>query len=90
MEGHIDFLRSRVRDPSDFPHEIGLFLGYPPCDVAGFIDNGGRNFKYAGQWKVYGGVENTLRNFERYKKCRSVYLKMYDKGRSIKQLAVAA
>lgn len=28
----------------DFPHEIGLLLGYPPEDVSGFIENGGKNF----------------------------------------------
>ena len=26
----------------DFPHEIGLLLGYPPEDVSGFIENGGK------------------------------------------------
>ena len=29
----------RLKDYKDFPHEIGLFLGYPPEDVKGFIDN---------------------------------------------------
>ena len=37
-----------------FPHEIGIFLGYPLADVAGFIRNKGRNCKCIGTWKVYG------------------------------------
>ena len=36
-----------------FPHEIGIFLGYPLGDVIGFIENAGRNFKCSGCWKVY-------------------------------------
>ena len=38
---------------TDYPHEIGIFLGYPVEDVEGFIENGGRNFLYMGYWKVY-------------------------------------
>ena len=29
----------RLADGGKFPHEIGLFLGYPPEDVSGFIEN---------------------------------------------------
>jgi hypothetical protein len=38
------------------PHEIGLFLGYPPEDVAAFIHHNGANFIRCGAWKVYGDV----------------------------------
>ena len=31
-------LISRLTANGEFPHEIGLFLGYPPEDVQGFID----------------------------------------------------
>ena len=30
----------RFRQGADFPHEIGLFLSYPPEDVKGFVDCG--------------------------------------------------
>ena len=42
----------------DFPHEIGIFLGYPAEDVRGFVENGGCNYKLCGCWKVYGSVES--------------------------------
>ena len=29
---------------AEFPHEIGVFLGYPLGDVVGFIENRGKNF----------------------------------------------
>ena len=31
-------LAKRIRSGEPFPHEIGLFLGYPPEDVRGFIE----------------------------------------------------
>ena len=46
-----------------FPHEIGLFLGYPPADVEGFLRDGGRNCKLCGPWKVYGDVEEAARRY---------------------------
>ena len=39
---------------AEFPHEIGIFLGYPLTDVVGFIENQGRNFTCCGCWKAYG------------------------------------
>ena len=44
----------RLQDEAEFPHEIGLFLSYPPEDVQGFIDHHARDFKLSGLWKVYG------------------------------------
>ena len=41
----LEKLASRLSIHRDFPHEIGLFLGYPPGDVEGFIKNRGRNCK---------------------------------------------
>ena len=47
-------LSRRLCECNEFPHEVGLFLSYPPEDVKGFIDNGAENYKLAGMWKVYG------------------------------------
>ena len=46
-------LRGRLENNEDFPHEIGLFLGYPLGDVIGFVENEGRNSLCCGCWKVY-------------------------------------
>ena len=75
---------------ADFPHEIGLFLGYPLDDVKGFIENNGRNSKYTGLWKVYGDKAASIRMFEKYRKCFSVYSDLWRSGRrDIFQLTVA-
>ncbi len=34
--------RAHMEGKGDFPHEIGLLLGYPPEDVIGFIENRGQ------------------------------------------------
>ena len=32
-------------ESGEFPHEVGLFLSYPPEDVKGFIDHRANDFK---------------------------------------------
>lgn len=59
----------RLRENDDFPHEVGLFLGYPPEDVKGFIENRAGGSKLIGSWKVYGDVESAKRKFESYDRC---------------------
>lgn len=87
----LDYLGKRIEESPCFPHEIGLFLSYPPEDVLGFIENKGQNFKYLGYWKVYCNECEARKTFERYKKCIEIYMKMYNtKGVGIERLTVAA
>lgn len=85
----ISHLRERLGDYEEFPHEIGLFLGYPPEDVCGFIENRAKDCKCVGCWKVYGDVEAAEKTFAKYKKCTDVYCAQFAKGRSIERLIVA-
>lgn len=82
-------LIQRLTDYEEFPHEIGLFLGYPPEDVCGFIENKARNCKCCGCWKVYGDAEVAQKTFAMYKKCTELYCAQYASGQSIERLAVA-
>lgn len=82
-------LINRLKSYDEFPHEIGLFLGYPPEDVAGFIANKAANSKCVGAWKVYGDEEAARKTFARYKKCTDVYCTQYARGKSIERLTVA-
>lgn len=83
-------LRKRIQAGNGFPHEIGLFLGYPFPDVEGFIRNGGRNCRCCGYWKVYGDERDAMKRFAQYKKCTAVYSRLFGLGRSLEQLTVAA
>ncbi len=81
-------LSSRLCEYEEFPHEIGLFLGYPPKDVEGFICNGGKNCTLCRYWKVYGEKEEALQRFARYDKCKRIYKNLWQAGRDIMQLTV--
>ena len=85
----VNELIRRLRRMEDFPHEIGLFLSYPPEDVRGFIENKGACSKCVGCWKVYGD-ENAARNlFERYKLCTADFCEQWHNGVSLEELAEA-
>ena len=79
----------RFQDYSEFPHEVGLFLGYPPEDVWGFIRNGAGNHKCVGCWKVYGDEDSARKTFARYRKCTAAYSNQWARGTSRERLAVA-
>ena len=82
-------LMERFGAEGDFPHEVGLFLGYPPVDVKGFIENKARNAKCVGCWKVYGDEKVARKRFELYRKCTRIYCEMLSKGMNIERLTVA-
>lgn len=82
-------LRRRFAAEGDFPHEIGLFLGYPIEDVEGFIEHGGKGCKCSGCWKVYGDVEKAQALFASYKECRRRLMVQWTRGASVSSLAVA-
>ena len=82
-------LRRRLGAGGDFPHEIGLFLGYPPEDVAGFVRHRGKGCKCVGCWKVYGNEQAARNIFEKYEMCSKIYSRQWQQGKSIEQLTVA-
>ena len=79
----------RFRSQGGFPHEIGLFLSYPPEDVLGFIHNKAGNHKCLGCWKVYGNEQEARSIFEKYNLCSKTYFQQWKEGKSIEQLTVA-
>ena len=79
----------RLGSGGAFPHELGLFLGYPPEDVRGFMENKTAGYQCAGCWKVYGDAASAQRIFARYKKCTRVYWDRYAQGIGLERLTVA-
>lgn len=78
----------RVNSQETFPHEIGLFLGYPSEDVNGFIKYGADKAKCVGTWRVYGDEEAAKKKFALYKKCTRVYKDAYRRHNSFERLVV--
>ena len=83
-------LSLRLRLQKDFPHEIGIFLGYPLRDVVGFIQHGGKDFTCCGLWKSYGKREAMEKCFACYRQCIDRCVKLYEQGIPLEHLAVTA
>ena len=62
----------------DFPHEIGVFLGYDLDDIKSYID--GKKCIYVGYWKVYSRLNEKLQIFNKYTKCRECVINLISKG----------
>lgn len=79
----LEKLSSRIKNENNFPHEIGIFLGYPIEDVDGFIKNKGKKFKMCGFWKVYSDEEKAERTFRTYRNCRAYLCNKISNGADI-------
>ena len=86
----LSYLEGRFSESCSFPHEIGLFLGYPPADVEAFILHGGTNCRLCGYWKVYSDVESARRVFARYDRCRTYLISRLKEGTPLRELLPAA
>ena len=73
----------------EFPHEIGLFLSYPPEDVRGFIEHREAGCKLIGTWRVYGDEERAREIFDKYRRCTESYCRQWSTGVPLVRLAVA-
>ncbi len=72
-----------MEQQGEFPHELGLLLGYPPEDVEGFIDNRGEHFLYAGYWKVYDNLPAKKRLFGRFERATKELMQCIVTGEDI-------
>lgn len=66
----------------DFPHEMGLFLGYPVEDVVGFMENEGKNCLYTGYWKVYANLQQKLQLFQQFELAKEILIQYVSEGGS--------
>lgn len=85
----LEYLKLRFHQ-EEFPHEIGLFLGYPVEDVLGFWENQGKNCRYCGHWKVYGDVTAAKRRFDQYDRCRTALCQRICQGHTLTRLFATA
>lgn len=89
LEGDLEQLEKRLADSPAFPHEIGVFLGYPLEDILGFVLNKGTGYKYSGYWRVYGDVPKARKLFAAYEQCRDFILQKLAEGLSLAAAAAA-
>ena len=86
LEAMLRHLAGRMVRKDSFPHEVGLFLGYPAEDVEGFRQHGGRGYKCCGLWKVYSDVERAKKCFRQYGCCRQALCRRLEAGWGLIQL----
>ena len=73
----------------EFPHELGVLLGYPVGDVQGFIDNCGENSLTSRYWKVYQNPKEAEKIFDLYDRVKEQALKEIMCGRTFSHVAVS-
>ena len=69
-----------------FPHEIGIFLGYPIEDVKGFIERQGKDYLFSGYWKVYGNPAEKMIIFQEFEIAKELILQYISNGLSITEI----
>ena len=64
----------------EFPHEMGVFLGYPVEDVIGFIEHEGRECLGVGYWKVYENMPQKKKVFEQFERAKEWMVVLISNG----------
>ncbi len=87
---YLNVLKSRL-DCDNFPHEIGVFLGYPLHDIYCFINHRDEGCLLNGEWKVYQNAEEAEKLFRRFKSCRKALVRhMTEQGKTLAQIFCAS
>ena len=90
LADYLNVLRTRL-DCDSFPHEIGVFLGYPLHDIYCFINHRDDGCLLIGEWKVYHNVEEAEKIFTRFKACRKALVRQItERGKTLAQVFCAA
>ena len=90
LSDYFNMLKKRLSCDS-FPHEIGVFLGYPLHDIYCFINHRDEGCLLVGEWKVYHNIEEAEKLFGRFKACRKALVKrVSQKGKTLAQIFCAA
>ena len=81
----IETLKRRFQTEK-IPHEVGVFLGYPICDIYGFILHRDEGCLMTGEWKVYDNVSAAQKLFARYASCRGALVKRVEQGKTLAEI----
>ena len=86
VEDYLELLKRRFcaaeGNRLSFPHEIGVFLGYPLKDVKGFIEGGKAVPTERGLWLVFGKPEESMQLMQIHKKAEKVFVRFMENRRN--------
>lgn len=88
ISDYLDILRAALKRDM-FPHEIGVFLGYPLRDIYSFINHRDDGCLLIGEWRVYHNPEEAEKMFCRFKSCRNALVRKISEGRTLAQIFCA-
>jgi hypothetical protein len=92
LDNYIRIFKNRYMDyslhKSIFPHEIGIFLGYPIHDVEGYINNNGENYLLNGYWKVYDKPTDAIKTFHSYQCYRNKAIELVLSGEGLSEMLI--
>ena len=80
LKQRFNIYHDRTDSSVNFPHEIGVILGYPVRDVEDFIRYKGKNYTLNGVWKAYHNTKEAEKKFIEYKIIRNCAIRMVNAG----------
>lgn len=91
VETALSFLAKRyeahILYQAEFPHEMGVFLGYPVEDVIGFIEHEGKECLGVGYWKVYKNMPQKKKVFEQFERAKEWMVVLISNGIDLMEAA---
>ncbi|MDO0822738.1 DUF3793 family protein [Desulfosporosinus nitroreducens] len=75
LDAYLSLLKHRIISLK-FPHEVGVFLGYPLKDVLGFMGLLPLPYKRTQGWRIYGDELPSNEVYEKYRQARSIMRKL--------------
>lgn len=87
LTGMLRELASRCGPDREFPHEIGVFLGYPPGDVECFMRARGGACLETCAWKAYGDIESARASHTLFRRAKIEAARLFAAGLSAKAVA---
>jgi len=92
LDNYIKIFKYRYMDYAihkvTFPHELGIFLGYPIHDVEGYINNNGENYLLNGYWKVYDKAADAVKTFHIYQCYRNKAVELILSGKALSEILI--
>ena len=71
LDDYINELIIRLQS-EEFPHEIGVFLGYPLKDVLGFMGYGNKELVEVRNWRIYGDKEISYKVYNSFMRDKAI------------------
>jgi len=71
------------------PHEVGVFIGYPLKDVAGFMRQIPSTPVHHGAWRVYGVADESLRRMRLYADAEADARAVFERSRGVEDFISA-